>query len=137
MRAVIDTNVLVYDTFGDSAFHGEARALLESLEEWSIPTIVMNEYVWLLRAIGVSAGDALEKVKEYLLHPKGRLICEEVGDAIRSLQMISSEGLSLSRFNDALILMMATRIKSPIASFDAKLRGQAIGRGLAVLPEGI
>jgi predicted nucleic acid-binding protein len=137
MKAVVDTNVLVYDTFGDSAFHGEARALLERLEEWAIPAIVIHEYVWLMKGLGVSARDALEKVKEYLLQPKGRLIVEEAGDVARSLEIVSSEGISLSRFNDKLILITAMKAKGPIASFDAKLRRQAIERGLVVLPQEI
>lgn len=34
MKAVIDTDVPIYDTFEDSVFHEEARALLEKLGEW-------------------------------------------------------------------------------------------------------
>ena len=33
MRAVIDTDVLVYDTFEDSVFHEEAKKLIEELSE--------------------------------------------------------------------------------------------------------
>jgi len=33
MRAVIDTNVLIYDLVEDSEFHKEAEKLLDSLEE--------------------------------------------------------------------------------------------------------
>jgi len=72
-----------------------------------------------------------------LLQPKGRLIVEEAGDVARSLEIVSSEGISLPRFNDKLILITAMKAKGPIASFDAKLRRQAIERGLVVLPQEI
>ena len=39
MRAVID------DTFEDSVHHSEAKNLLDSLDEWILPTIVIHEYV--------------------------------------------------------------------------------------------
>lgn len=135
MRAVVDTNVLIYDTFEDSAFHEEARRLLDELEEWVILPIVVHEYVWFMKGLGVDVGDALEKVKEYLLHAKAVLIAEETGDTIRSLEAIASKGLPLSRFNDKLILTMAVREGAPIATFDSKLRGQAIERGLTILPQ--
>ncbi len=43
--SVIDTNVLVYDTFEDTSRHAEARALLDSLLEWRVPTVVFVEFV--------------------------------------------------------------------------------------------
>ena len=64
MCAVVDTNVLVYDTFDDSAFHEEARALLG---EWLIPAIVVYEYVWLIREFEVALDDVVRKVREYIL----------------------------------------------------------------------
>jgi len=45
MKALIDTNVLVYDTFEDSIYHAEAKKLLDSLDRWIIPSIVIHEYV--------------------------------------------------------------------------------------------
>ncbi len=38
MRAVIDTNVLVYDTFEDSVHHERAKKLLDDLDGWVIST---------------------------------------------------------------------------------------------------
>ncbi|MEM3677057.1 MAG: PIN domain-containing protein [Candidatus Bathyarchaeia archaeon] len=134
MKAVLDTNILIYDSFEDSVFHMEARRLLDELEEWVIPCIVVHEYVWFMKGLGVDIKDVLEKVKEYLLHVKGFLASEEEGDIVRSLGMVYSEGLSLSKFNDKLILTIALREKIPIATFDAKLRGQALRKGLATLP---
>lgn len=135
MRAVVDTNVLIYDTFEDSAFHEKARTLLEELDEWRMPSIVIHEYVWFMKGLGVSVRDVLEKVREYVLHAKSVLIVEERDDAIRSLEAISSEELPLSRFNDKLILNMAVKDRIPVATFDMKLRRQVLEKGLIVLPQ--
>lgn len=72
MKAVIDTNVLIYDTLEDSVFHEEARGLLERLEEWLIPLIVVYEYIWFMKGLNVSVGDALAKTEEYLLLSRER-----------------------------------------------------------------
>jgi len=44
MKAVIDTNILIYDLVEDSEFHKEAGELLDSLEEWLIPSLVIHEF---------------------------------------------------------------------------------------------
>jgi len=48
LSAVVDTNVLIFDTFEDSEFHIEAMKLLDSLKRWILPSIVFHEYVWFL-----------------------------------------------------------------------------------------
>jgi hypothetical protein len=68
MRAVIDTSVLIYDLVEDSEFHKEAEELLDSLEEWLIPSIVVHEFVWFLRANGI---DNVEYVRSYVTNDEG------------------------------------------------------------------
>lgn len=48
MSAVVDTNVLIFDTFEDSEFHTEAMKLLDSLKKWILPSIAFREYAWFL-----------------------------------------------------------------------------------------
>ena len=91
---------------------------------------VADEYVWFMKGLGVGVRDVLEKVREYMLHSKSVLMAEERDDAIRSLEIISSEELPLSKFNDKLILTMF-----PIATFDMRLRKQVPEKGLIVLPQ--
>jgi len=132
--AVIDTNILVYDTFEDSVFHEHAAALLDGLEEWVIPEIAVYEYVWLLRELGVAASDVEDKLKDYLLSPKAKLVGG--GEVIlAALSLIKREGVSLSRFNDKVILLLSKRFALPLATFDKRLRGQAKRVGVRVLPE--
>ena len=67
MRVVIDTNVLVYDTFEDSLYHLEAKNILDSLEKWIIPTIVIHEYVWVLKSLKIPVNEVVYKV--YGIYP--------------------------------------------------------------------
>ena len=135
MSAVIDTNVLVYDTFEDSVFHKEAKVLLDELDEWLIPSIVVYEYVWLLRELEVALNDAVYKVREYLLSPKAKLVFEGPEGILTSLSLLTREKLSLSKFNDKLILIVAKRRDCPLFTFDKKLRAQAASLGVPLLPE--
>ena len=52
-KAVIDTNVLIYDLFEDSMYHKEASSILDMLEAWIIPTIVIHEFIWFIKGLGL------------------------------------------------------------------------------------
>ncbi len=134
MKALIDTNVLVYDTFEDSIYHAEAKKLLDSLDEWIIPSIVVHEYVWVMRALKLEVGEVAYKVEEYLQHHKAGLVNEMSGDIRRALSLIEKEGLNLSQYNDKIILSLALKVGS-LATFDRKLRKQALTRRIQILPE--
>lgn len=134
MKALIDTNVLVYDTFEDSIYHAEAKKLLDSLDEWIIPSIVVHEYVWVMRALKIEVGEVAYKVKEYLQHYKAGLVNETSQDIGRALSLIEKEGLNLSQYNDKIILSLALKVGS-LATFDRKLRKQASTRRIQILPE--
>ena len=65
-EAVADTNVLVYDTFEDSLYHETPARLLDSLDRWLVPLIVVYEYVWFLKGLNVRPADARDKLLEYI-----------------------------------------------------------------------
>ncbi|AIY91044.1 PIN domain-containing protein [Geoglobus acetivorans] len=134
MKAVIDTNVLIYDTFEDSIYHSQAKDLLDELEQWYIPAIVVHEYVWVLKSLGISPDDVLYKVEEILNHHKFRLLESTEYDILSALNVVVRENLSLSRYNDKVILSAAIRNRMGIATFDEKLRKQALFLGVDVLP---
>ncbi len=52
-RAVIDTNVIIYDYVEDSELHGRAEEILDSLDKWVIPAVVFYEFVWFLKGMGL------------------------------------------------------------------------------------
>jgi predicted nucleic acid-binding protein len=134
MKAVIDTNILVYDTFEDSEYHEEARKLLDNLNTWIIPTIVIHEYVWVLKALNINPNDVLYKVDEYSNHYKSRIVSERRSDILFALKTVADEELSLSRYNDKVILSVVIRENVNLATFDEKLRKQALLKGVKVMP---
>lgn len=135
--AVLDTNVIVYDTFEDSLYHEAARDLLDSLDVWVLPLIVLYEYVWLMKELGVSLEEISAKVQEYAWDPKAR-VTSGGRDAVRwALAALMEEGLSASRFNDKVVLSIAEREGIPIATFDRRLRAQALREDIEVLPTSI
>jgi len=134
-EAVIDTNVLVYDTFEDSLYHEAAARLLDDLDRWLIPLIVVYEYVCFLKGLNVRPADAKDKLLEYITGEKCLLVREGVDEVRWAVSRIAEEGLSLARFNDEVVLSVAIRRGASLASFDAKLRKQAEKLGVNVLPE--
>ena len=134
MSAVVDTNVLVYDTFEDTRFHEYARRLLDDLKEWVIPLIVVYEYVWVLRELGVDLVDVEDKLKDYVLNPKTRVIYEDIDCILEAFYYIREERLGLSRFNDKVVLLLAKKLDYSLATFDKKMRSQARKMNVKVLP---
>lgn len=65
-RLLLDTNVLVYDTIGDSEAHSVAVELVDSASEIIIPSIVVHEYIWVMLRPGVNPLFVADKVGEYL-----------------------------------------------------------------------
>jgi len=133
-EAVIDTNILIYDTFEDSFHHKEASHILDSLNRWIIPLVVIYEYTWFLKGIKMSATDARDKVLEYVASEKSALVREGLDEIRWAISTLVDEGLSLSRFNDKVVLSVALRRNVPLATFDEKLRRQASNIGVALIP---
>ncbi len=133
MRAVVDTNVLIYDTYEDSVHHSEASQLLDSLDEWVIPMVVIYEYIWFLKGMGVDPKTALEKIEDYVLSEKGRTYKEDDLLVRRALTSLSQQGLSLSRFNDEVVIGVAAEEGIPLATFDRRMRSRAKRLGVKVL----
>jgi len=134
MHGVIDTNVLIYDTFEDTEFHKRAEGVLESLNRWYVPAIVVQEYVWFFKNNGFSAGEALEALEGYMEDPRFKGLSEDPKLIESALNFVVAEKLSLSHFNDVVILLHALE-KGTLVTFDAKLRKLAKRKGVTVLPD--
>jgi len=85
--------------------------------------------------LNVSPADAREKLLEYLLGEKCTIVKEGADEIQWAISTIAEEGLSLSRFNDKVLLSVAMRRNALLATFDVKLRRQATKLGLRVVPE--
>jgi len=136
-EAVIDTNILIYDTFEDSLHHKEAAKLLDELDRWLIPLIVLYEFIWFLKGLSVSVIDARDKLLEYITCRKCAVIREGMDDVKWAISAVVEEKLSLSRFNDKIVLSLALHKGIPLATYDLKLRSQAAGLGVPLLPKNV
>ncbi len=134
MRAVVDTNVLIYDTYEDSLHHVLASQLLDELDEWVIPLIVLYEYVWFLKGMGEGAEVTLEKLEDYTLSDKSHVYREDDSVLRRAISTLMRDRLTLGKFNDEVILRIALEEDLPLATFDRRLRLRAKRTGVKVLP---
>ncbi|MFP3346485.1 MAG: PIN domain-containing protein [Sulfolobaceae archaeon] len=130
MKAVIDTNILIYDLVEDSEFHKEAEELLDSLEEWLIPSLVIHEFTWFLRANNI---DNIEYVKSYVANERAKILSDNDNIIGRALEILTKERLSLSRYNDVVILAHAIENKLPLATKDKALKSLAKRHGVEVV----
>ncbi|WP_290597225.1 MULTISPECIES: PIN domain-containing protein [unclassified Archaeoglobus] len=135
MHAVVDTNVLIYDTFEDTQFHKESRKLLDSLGKWLVPTVVLMEYAWFFRKNMLTSMNARDMLEDYLSDPRFRCLEDTHKTIKQALEFICNNNLSLSHFNDVIILSHAISRKRPLATFDRSLRKIAVKQGIEVLPE--
>lgn len=129
--AVIDTNVLVFDSFEDSEHYEEAASLLNDLQRWIIPGIVIHEYVWVLKGLDLPLSFLRSKVREYLLNEKTSFSPTNIGNINYALKNMEK----ITEYNDLLILSTALRDDQYLASFDEKLRSRAETLGLETLPK--
>ncbi len=133
-EALLDTNVLIYDTYEDSLYHIDASQLLDGLRVWVIPLIVFYEYTWFLKGMGESPDTLMEKLEDYTLSEKSQVYREDESMLRSAASSLARDNLSLSRFNDEVILTIAIREDLPLATFDRRLRSRAKRAGLSVLP---
>jgi predicted nucleic acid-binding protein len=134
MEAVIDTNALVYDYVEDSHFHHEAREALDGLDRWIVPSVVLEEFVFVMKKAELE--DRLLKGKINELLKDGRIIFEPLSaaDVKNAIELISSEKTSFLRFNDKLILSVVSRRNAPLLTFDKELGEQCRRLGARFIP---
>jgi predicted nucleic acid-binding protein len=121
---VVDTNVLIYDTFEDTSYHEDARRILDSLPEWRIPSIVLVEYIAFLNRIRLGREKILDKLYELVNDPKFSLVDVEKGDVLEALKTVENEKLSTLRLNDKIILSISKRVGENLVTFDRSLKGE-------------
>lgn len=130
-RAVVDTNVIIYDYVEDSELHSRAEEILDSLNKWVIPAIVVYEFVWFLKGMGLEG--MLRDVFEYLRNEKAEVVCDCPENLKSAADLVAREGLSLSEYKDMVILSHAIRGRIPLVTFDKKLAKIAKKYGVEVI----
>lgn len=124
MEAIVDTNVLLGDYLEDSEFHERAKGILDSLNAWLVPSVVIEEFVYSLRQLGVSDNLIGRKAKELLEDERMNVVPIGRSDIANSVDILESEKISFGRFNDKLILSVAVRRRRSLATFDRALKSE-------------
>jgi uncharacterized protein len=124
--AVIDTNVLIFDTFEDSEYHAQASKGLDSIERWHLPDLVFHEFMWFFKSQDYQLSRARLKIEEYLTHEKASFLQCTADDVL----FASSKVNSYSDYNDFVILSIAKRLKFSLFTFDGELSKKAKKHGV-------
>ncbi|AAY81257.1 PIN domain-containing protein [Sulfolobus acidocaldarius] len=130
MKILVDTNVLIYDLVENSKFHKEAEDILDRAETWVIPSVVVHELVWFLRANNL---ERMDYVSAYVESPKAEIVCEDFDVLKNAMEIILREKISLSRYNDPVILSHAILRKLPLSTFDRRLSNLAKRYGIDIV----
>ena len=133
MECIIDTNVLVYATIEDSMFHEECISKIQRMTKIIIPSTVMEEFVLVLRNLGVSNNFIIDQVNEIVSDERVEIVGVERKDIKSVIEILKKEKLSVKKFNDKLILSVAKRLKKPVFTFDKELKKECKRTGIDVL----
>ena len=129
MSSVIDTNVLIFDTFEDSEHHKSATAKLDSLDNWQIASMVFHELTWFFKARDIQLERARMKLLEYLTNEKTVFIPCTTDDIL----FAAAQMRSYRKYNDLIILSAAKRLGQPLFTFDEELRKIAVRNKVALI----
>jgi uncharacterized protein len=128
---VIDTNVLVFDTFEDSEFHEEAVHGLDAAEKWCITGMALHEFLWFFKGRDLALADAKAKVEEYLTNEKSVFAACTPDD----IEFAVGRMKSYHEYNDLIILSAAERMNLPLFSYDENLKKIAVKNGVDLFEE--
>ena len=133
MEAIIDTNILVYETIEDSMYHKEVVEKLKDLEGLYIPTNILIEFILVMKKLKLENQIIMRKILEILEDPSITLINIAKMDFKESLRIIIRENRDMKEINDKIILALAKRKNLPIYTYDRQLKQQARKYGVKVL----
>jgi predicted nucleic acid-binding protein len=118
---VLDTNVLIFDTFEDSEFHLQAASTLDSIERWTLPGIVFHELIWFFKVRKIEPSRTRTKVEEYIANEKASFspcTADDVRFAVTRMK-------NYTEYNDLIVLSTAKRLGLPLFTFDEELKKSA------------
>ncbi|QGA54049.1 PIN domain-containing protein [Sulfolobus sp. E5-1-F] len=130
-KAVIDTNIIIYDYIEDSEYHKRAEELLDSLDKWIIPVTVVHELVWFLK--GMKLEDKIDDLLAYIRNEKAEVVCDCADNVRSAIEIVKEEKLPLADYKDIVILSHAIRERLPLITFDRKLSKIAERYGVTII----
>ena len=134
MKLLVDTNVLVYDTVEDSRHHELAKKIIDSAKELWLPSIVIHEYIWVMLKLGVHPEFLTMKLQEYLEDRRTVYIAEDPKVLYNALKFLKEKRANIKEINDFIILFFANHYNLTLATFDRKLKENALSIGVSVIP---
>ncbi|ABL77438.1 PIN domain-containing protein [Thermofilum pendens] len=134
-RIVVDTDILLHDTFEDSEKHAEASELLDEADRIYLASIVVHEYLWLLLTkFKIDIDSVREKLEEYFSDARFIYISENSEVFMGALDLMKEDKADPSMINDYIILVLAQRMGATLATYDEELREIAKKLGVPVAP---
>lgn len=134
-RILVDTDVLLHDTFGDSEKHAEASEILDEANKVYLPSIVVHEYLWLLLVKFKQSPEIVrEKLEEYFSDARFIYVSENSEVFLRALEMMREDNAEPYMVNDYIVLVLAQRLGAILVTYDEELKRIASARGVAALP---
>ncbi len=121
MYAVIDTNILIYDTFENSEKHEPAEKLLNSLSKWLIPVMPLCEYIWFFKRQKLDTYEVKGLVEGYILDPHCKIHVDNGTRLKNAFETVASQKLPLTQIKDMVILSHAKLSKAPWQSLIGNL----------------
>jgi len=124
-EAVVDTNAVIYYVVEDSPMHVEAEALLDGLDVWHMPTVVIHELVWFFKKVAPEEGGGV--LRALLEYEKAVIHCEDAAT------LRGAVDAGLTHYNDAVVILTAKKLGIPLVTFDARMAKRAKAYGVSVL----
>ncbi|QOJ78585.1 PIN domain-containing protein [Infirmifilum lucidum] len=134
-RLVVDTDILLHDTFEDSEKHAEASELLDEADRIYMASIIVHEYLWLLLTkFKIDLDIVREKLEEYFSDARFIYITENSEVFLKALEWMKEDNADPTMINDYIILVLAQRLGAMLATYDSELKEIARKRGVQVTP---
>jgi predicted nucleic acid-binding protein len=105
--------------------HVEAEALLDGLDVWHMPTVVIHELVWFFKKAAPEEGVGV--LRALLEYEKAVIHCEDAAT------LRGAVDAGLTHYNDAVVILTAKKLGMPLVTFDTRMAKKAKAHGVSVL----
>jgi len=105
--------------------HVEAEALLDGLDVWHMPAVVIHELVWFFKKTAPEEGGGV--LRALLEYKKAVIRCEDAAT------LRGAVGAGLTHYDDSVVILTAKKLGIPLVTFDARMAKRAKAYGVSVL----
>jgi hypothetical protein len=105
--------------------HVEAEALLDGLDVWRVPSVVIHELVWFFKKAAPEEGVGV--LRALLEYEKAVIHCEDAAT------LRGAVDAGLIHYNDTVVILTARKLGLPLVTFDTRMAKKARAYGVSVL----